>query len=123
MYINGTGNPYMAVAGMGDTLTGLIASLVGRGYELFEAAIVRTYLHGLAGDEISQYKKPVLPTDIIDQIGFVLAELIGSEDSINFKKIVILVISITFEFVINWLKWKMENNNAPNFKKLFKIIF
>ncbi|WP_348735347.1 ADP-dependent NAD(P)H-hydrate dehydratase [Spiroplasma endosymbiont of Ammophila pubescens] len=66
VYINGTGNPYMAVAGMGDTLTGLIVSLVGQGYELFEAAIVGTYLHGLAGDEISQYKKPVLPTDIID---------------------------------------------------------
>ncbi|MFU0251670.1 NAD(P)H-hydrate dehydratase [Spiroplasma sp. Moj] len=86
VYINGTGNPYMAVAGMGDTLTSLIASLVGQGYELFEAAIVGTYLHGLTGDEISQYKKPVLPTDIIDQIGFVLAELIGSDDSLNFKK-------------------------------------
>ncbi len=70
VYINGTGNPYMAVAGMGDTLTGLIASLIGQGYELFEAAIIGTYLHGFAGDEISQYKKPVLPTDIIEQIGY-----------------------------------------------------
>ncbi|AOX44059.1 carbohydrate kinase [Spiroplasma sp. NBRC 100390] len=80
VYINGTGNPYMAVAGMGDTLTGLIASLIGQGYELFEAAIIGTYLHGFAGDEISQYKKPVLPTDIIEQIGYVLAELIDSKN-------------------------------------------
>lgn len=100
MYINGTGNPYMAVAGMGDTITGLIASLVGQCYEFFEAAIVGTYLHVLYGDEISQYKKPVLPTEIIDQIGFVLVEIIGSDNSLNLKKIVILVISITFEFVI-----------------------
>lgn len=70
----------MAVAGMGDTLTGLIASLVGQGYELFEAPITRTYLHGFAGDEISQYKKPVLPTDIIKQIGYVLAELIDAKN-------------------------------------------
>ncbi len=42
--------------------------------------VVSTYLHGLSGDEISQYKKPVLPIDIIDQIGFVLAELIRSDD-------------------------------------------
>lgn len=80
VYINGTGNPYMAVAGMGDTLTGLIASLIGQGYELFEAAIIGTYLHGFAGDEISQYKKPLLPTDIIEQIGYVLAELIDSNN-------------------------------------------
>lgn len=80
VYINGTGNPYMAVAGMGDTLIGLIASLIGQGYKLFEAAIIGTYLHGFAGDEISQYKKPVLPTDIIEQIGYVLAELIDSNN-------------------------------------------
>ncbi|UZQ30815.1 MAG: hypothetical protein OHM57_04110 [Spiroplasma phoeniceum] len=53
---------------------------------MFEAATVGTYLNGLAGDEISQYKKPLLSTDIINQIGFVLAYLIGSDDSLNFKK-------------------------------------
>lgn len=53
------------LAGMGGKLTGLIASLIGQGYELFEAAIIGTYLHGFAGDEISQYKKPVLSTYII----------------------------------------------------------
>jgi NAD(P)H-hydrate epimerase len=49
-FINPTGNPGMASGGMGDLLTGLIAAFVAQECEPLEAAILGTYLHGLAAD-------------------------------------------------------------------------
>jgi ADP-dependent NAD(P)H-hydrate dehydratase len=49
-YRNSTGNAGMATAGSGDVLTGLITALVGQKLELFAAAQLGVYLHGLAGD-------------------------------------------------------------------------
>jgi ADP-dependent NAD(P)H-hydrate dehydratase / NAD(P)H-hydrate epimerase len=50
VYFNNTGNPGMAKAGSGDTLTGIILSLLSQGYNPEEASVVGVYLHGLAGD-------------------------------------------------------------------------
>jgi len=50
IYVNETGNAGMATGGAGDVLTGMIAGLIGQGMEVFEAAILGAYLHGLAGD-------------------------------------------------------------------------
>ncbi len=50
LYTNTTGNPGMATAGAGDTLTGIITSLAAQGYNSFEAASCGVYIHGLAGD-------------------------------------------------------------------------
>jgi len=50
IYVNETGNAGMATGGAGDVLTGMIAALIGQGMEVFEAAILGAYLHGLAGD-------------------------------------------------------------------------
>ena len=47
---NPTGNAGMATAGSGDVLTGIITSLLARGYRQREACLMGTYLHGLAGD-------------------------------------------------------------------------
>lgn len=67
---NPTGNPGMAVAGSGDVLAGMIASLLCQGAEPFEAAEAGVYLHGLSGDfaaeDLTQYS--ILPSDIIDYI-------------------------------------------------------
>ena len=49
-WINPTGNPGMAAGGMGDTLTGIIASLAGQGLDAEKAAVAGVYLHGYAGD-------------------------------------------------------------------------
>jgi NAD(P)H-hydrate epimerase len=44
------GNPGMASGGMGDVLTGVIASLVAQGLTLQNAATCGVYLHATAGD-------------------------------------------------------------------------
>ncbi len=48
--VNPTGNPGMASGGMGDVLGGMIAALLARGIEAFDAAIAAVYLHGFTGD-------------------------------------------------------------------------
>jgi NAD(P)H-hydrate epimerase len=40
----------MATAGSGDVLTGILLSLLAQGYSPREAALLGTYVHGLAGD-------------------------------------------------------------------------
>lgn len=44
------GNPGMAVAGMGDVLTGAIAALRAQGMSALEAAVAGVFLHATAGD-------------------------------------------------------------------------
>lgn len=50
LYVNPTGNPAMASAGMGDVLAGVIGGLIARGTPPDKAALAGVYLHGLAGD-------------------------------------------------------------------------
>ena len=50
VWINSTGNPGMATAGMGDVLTGVIAGLMAQKVSSANAATFGVYLHGLAGD-------------------------------------------------------------------------
>lgn len=47
---NSTGNPALATAGSGDTLTGIITSFLAQGYSAEEAAIFGVYIHGLTAD-------------------------------------------------------------------------
>ena len=49
-YLNSSGNDGMATAGSGDVLTGVIAGLLAQKPGGFEAAVMGTYAHGLAGD-------------------------------------------------------------------------
>ncbi len=68
MHFNSTGNPGMATAGSGDSLTGILLSLLAQGYTPENAAIVGVYLHGLAGDiaaEESGYES-IIASDIIN---------------------------------------------------------
>ncbi len=53
-FIIPTGNPGMATGGMGDVLTGVIAALVAQRLPLLAAAWAGAYLHGLAGDLVSE---------------------------------------------------------------------
>ncbi len=48
--VNLTGAPNMATAGMGDLLTGIIASFMAQGLSAFRAAVLGAHVHGLAGE-------------------------------------------------------------------------
>jgi len=52
-WINSSGNPGMASAGMGDALTGIIAALLAQGTEPLTALLAGVYLHGAAADELA----------------------------------------------------------------------
>ena len=69
-YINTTGNNSMAKAGSGDVLSGMISGLVAQGMDIFEAASLGVYMHGLCGDfakeKLTEYS--VMAEDLISFI-------------------------------------------------------
>lgn len=73
--INTTGNSAMASGGMGDSLTGIIASFIAQGFEPFKAAYLGAYVHGYCGDRLSESKFSVTATDIIEIIPLAIKEL------------------------------------------------
>ena len=70
VHFNSSGNPGMATAGSGDTLCGILTSLVGQGYNTKTACILGTYLHGLAGDIAAQKvgADSLIASDIINNL-------------------------------------------------------
>jgi NAD(P)H-hydrate epimerase len=61
------GNPGMAVGGMGDLLTGVIAALRAQGLPAFEAATCGALLHAVAGDDAAADggERGMLPSDLL----------------------------------------------------------
>lgn len=79
IYFNSTGNPGMATAGSGDTLTGIITALAAQGLEPRKAAWLGVYIHGLAGDiairESSQIS--LMSSDITNHLGIAYRATFG----------------------------------------------
>jgi NAD(P)H-hydrate epimerase len=64
------GNPGMAVGGMGDLLTGVIAALRAQGLSAFDAASCGALLHALAGDDAAREggERGLLPSDLLPHL-------------------------------------------------------
>jgi len=74
--VNSTGNPGMAQGGMGDVLTGLVASFAAQGYTANEAACIACYLHGKAGDELAETQVSISASELTDRVSKTLKGLI-----------------------------------------------
>lgn len=69
-WINPTGNPGMASAGMGDALAGMIAALCAQGADPLQALLAGTYLHGAAADALAASGSGpvgITASEVIDQ--------------------------------------------------------
>ena len=66
--LNLSGTPGMATGGSGDTLTGIIAALLGQGLSSFDAARLGAFLHGRAGERAAEKRgvRSMIASDIID---------------------------------------------------------
>ncbi len=82
IYLNTTGNPGMATGGMGDVLSGMIASFLAQGFSAAHAAVCATYIHGLAGDRCSEKMSQIAmtPTDLINTLPDVFLEIEKSDN-------------------------------------------
>lgn len=69
---NQGGNPAMATGGMGDTLAGIIASLVGQLTDFKSGILAGVFLHSYIGDQLAENQYVVLPSQLIKQLPFVL---------------------------------------------------
>lgn len=52
-FINGSGNPGMASAGMGDVLTGIALALLAQGWSALAALLAAVHVHGAAADALA----------------------------------------------------------------------
>ena len=80
LYYNSTGNSAMASGGMGDCLTGMIASFIGQGYDVLTAACLGAFIHGYAGDVLSEEMYSVNATHVIEKIPYAIKEIIDGTD-------------------------------------------
>ena len=71
--INATGTPFLATAGSGDVLAGLIGGLIGQGMPSFHAAAAAAWLHGraaeIAGAGLIAEDLPEILPRLLNQLG------------------------------------------------------
>lgn len=70
--VNTTGSPFLATAGSGDVLAGLIAGLIGQGMASFEGACAGAWLHGKAGESLGA---GLISEDLCEEIPKILRGL------------------------------------------------
>ena len=80
--VNSTGNPGLAKGGSGDVLTGLLGGLLARGYASADAAALAVWIHGRAGDLLTQERTAEAwsSRDLIDKLHVGFKELYDGEE-------------------------------------------
>ena len=68
--------PWLAVAGAGDVLAGVIGSLLAAGLAPFDAASVGSWVHGAAAT-LAGHGGPVTPEGVADAVPAVVHSLIA----------------------------------------------
>lgn len=74
IYVNLTGNSALAKGGSGDVLAGIIGGLAAQGAELFEAACLGVFLHGMAADHYVETKSPrsLMASELTEELRWIL---------------------------------------------------
>lgn len=75
VYVNLTGTPWLAEAGTGDVLSGIVAAYLASGLEPTLAAAVAAFVHGLAGRAAAD-GAPTTPMAVADALPDVLRRLL-----------------------------------------------
>ncbi|MDF1600113.1 NAD(P)H-hydrate dehydratase [Mesorhizobium sp. YIM 152430] len=71
--VNGNGSPFLATAGSGDVLAGMIAGLAGQGMPTYEAACAAVWIHAEAG---ARFGPGLIADDLPDMLPAILRELL-----------------------------------------------
>jgi len=75
-FVNRTGTPWLATAGSGDVLSGLIGSLLAAGLDPTRAAAVGAHVHGVAG-QLAAADGPPSSADVLGSLRHALRAVAG----------------------------------------------
>lgn len=77
VWLNPTGNQSLATAGAGDVLTGIITGIAAQGVDMFPAAVLGAFVHGLAGEIASEERgmRGVMAGDVLDNLTLAFEEI------------------------------------------------
>jgi NAD(P)H-hydrate epimerase len=74
--VNPTGGPFLATAGTGDVLTGVVAAAMARGVDPADALVLGAYVHGSAGQlAAAALGDGTIASDVADRIPLALGRL------------------------------------------------
>ncbi len=76
--VNSHTSPYLAIAGTGDVLAGIISGLVAQRMPHFEACCAAVWIHGEAGRRIGP---GLIAGDIVESIPHILQDLLRTNDA------------------------------------------
>jgi hydroxyethylthiazole kinase-like uncharacterized protein yjeF len=75
-FVNATGTPWLATAGTGDVLSGIIGALLATGLDAAEAAAVGAHLHGRAG-QLAAERGPLIAGDLVRRLPEAISRVRG----------------------------------------------